>query len=533
MTNKKRKILLCNEASFLNSGYANYGRQIMQRLFDTNKYELAELGCYGIAQDPRRKSIPWKYYPNSVDINDSRYEKYTSNTINQFGHWRFEIVCLDFKPDIVFDVRDPWMFDYQSCSHLRKFFNWVVMPAMDSIPQKIEWLTSFNTADILVPYTEWAMEYLSGFNNLYPKTTPAGVDSSVFKITNNKKERMGLPTDSFVVGAVMRNQRRKLIPALFEVIKRVKEKHPNTILYLHTTFPEMAGWNIPSLLIDFELIDSVYFTYKCKKCKVFYPSKFIGPQTFCKKCGEFTCGMSNTMDGISDHEMVDIYNMFDLYIQYAICEGFGMPQIEASACGVPVASVDYSAMSEIVRNIGGFPIKLASLSYEIESHAKRAYPDIDETIKIIIDYIESSQDYKHSKKEETVEKTILHYNWKNIANVWEQIFDGCDISKNKNWYNEPQFTIPKNITIDHSLSHFEIIYNIVVNIIKEPWLMNTNFIQTTLKEIDYGIRHKDNKLSPFTKKMALEQLELYTNAKTFIEELRVSNEKINEDYLLL
>lgn len=528
----KRKILLCNESSFLNSGYANYGRQILQRLHSTNKYTIGELGCYGTINDPRRDSIPWKYYPNSVETTDSRYEKYKSSTLNQFGHWRFDIVCMDFKPDIVFDVRDPWMFDYQSSSHFRQFFRWIVMPAMDSIPQKIEWLTAFNCADVLVPYTEWAKTYLKDFNNLFPKSTPAGIDTNIYRPTRNLKEEYGLPKDSFIIGSVMRNQRRKLIPALLEVFKSVRDKHPETILYLHTTFPEMSGWNIPSLLVDFGLTNSVYFTYRCKNCKTFYPSKFVGPQTFCKNCSEFSCTMSSTMDGISDEELVAIYNMFDLYVQYAICEGFGMPQIEASACGVPVASVDYSAMSEVSRNIGGFPIPLASVSYELESHAKRAYPNIDETIKIIIDYIESSDEYKYTKKQEAVNKTYQHYDWNNIAKIWENIFDSVDISKNKDWNTEQQFIIPNNLNLDHSSSNFDIVNHIVCNILKEPWLMQTNFIQNTLCEMDYGIQKIDNKIMPFTRKTGLEKLEKYTNAKAFLDDIRVSQKKLSEDYLL-
>lgn len=528
----KKRILLCNEASFLNSGYSNYGREILNRLYKTDKYEIAELACYGKINDSKAKDIPWKYYANSVESTDPRYEKYNSSPLNQFGHWRFDIVCLDFKPNIVFDVRDPWMFDYQSSSPLRKFFHWIVMPAMDSIPQKIEWLTSFGTADILVPYTEWSKEYLKNYKNLYSQTTPAGINTEVFTSKKNRKKEFGIPENSFIIGSVMRNQRRKLIPALFEVIKRIKETHHNVVLYLHTTYPEMSGWNIPSLLLDFGLVDSVYFTYKCKSCKFFYPSKFNGPQSFCKKCGKFESTLSGTMNGISDSELSDIYNMFDIYVQYAICEGFGIPQIEASSCGVPVFSVDYSAMSEVVRNVGGYPIKLSSLSYEIENHAKRAYPDIEYTVKIIKDYIDSSKEFKNSKKEETKLLTQKLYNWDNISKVWEDILDSVEVDSKKNWVSEPQFKLPKNIRINKNLNNFDIVHDICVNVIKDEDLMRTNFIQATLLEMDHGIQKVGNKVLPFTREMALEKLEKYANMKAFIDQLRMDKERIAEDYIL-
>ena len=57
--NRKKKILLCNEASFLNTGYATYGRELMKRLYASNKYELAEFSTYASHQDERFSHIPW------------------------------------------------------------------------------------------------------------------------------------------------------------------------------------------------------------------------------------------------------------------------------------------------------------------------------------------------------------------------------------------------------------------------------------------------------------------------------------------
>ena len=109
MPDKKKRILFRNEASFLYSGYGKYGKEVMKRLHKTGKYELAEFATYGIVNDPRCKSIPWKYYANAPAKNDPRIQEYNKNPTNQFGEWRFERVLLDFKPDIVFDIRDFWM----------------------------------------------------------------------------------------------------------------------------------------------------------------------------------------------------------------------------------------------------------------------------------------------------------------------------------------------------------------------------------------------------------------------------------------
>ena len=99
---------MCNDAHFLKTGYAKYGNEVLNRLVDTGKYELAELACYGEVGDERNRNARWMYYANAVGKDDPRYNLYNSNVKNEFGLWRFERVLLDFKPDIVWDIRDFW-----------------------------------------------------------------------------------------------------------------------------------------------------------------------------------------------------------------------------------------------------------------------------------------------------------------------------------------------------------------------------------------------------------------------------------------
>jgi glycosyltransferase involved in cell wall biosynthesis len=525
----KKRILLCGEYSGLNSGYANWSRNLLEGLHSSNKYELAEFACFCSINDLKSVKTKWKIYPNSVIPSDERYKTYKSNPNNTFGQWRFDAVCLDFKPDIVIDFRDPWMFDYQSFSPLRRYFKWIIMPPVDSIPQRNEWITIFSNADLVIPYTNWAKDYLSYFKNLklFNKISPAGVDHDTFKSKKVSKEEFGLPKDSFVIGAVMRNQKRKLIPALFEMISKLD----NCILYLHTTYPELNGWNIPSLLLQFNVMNKVYFTYKCRLCKKHYCSHYSGINTVCKYCSKPSSMFATTSSGITDEQLSEIYNTFDIYVQYAVCEGFGMPQIEASSCGIPVFSVDYSAMSEVVRNIDGFPLPLANLQYEMESHAKRAYPDIDKTIDLINEYRNLSDDDKNTIKHNTRTKTIEYYSWNNIVKVWEDAIDSIDLSTSKDWNSTDKYELPDNIRLDYSLSNFDFINDICCNIIKEPGLMKTQMIQHTLHSLDHGTSKNGSNIEQYTKRHAAENLERFARQKAMIEHIRTTPGKINEDYI--
>ena len=59
---RKKRILFCSEATFLNTGYATYTREILNYLHGTGKYEIAEMSSYGQRNDPRAANIPWQYY---------------------------------------------------------------------------------------------------------------------------------------------------------------------------------------------------------------------------------------------------------------------------------------------------------------------------------------------------------------------------------------------------------------------------------------------------------------------------------------
>ena len=71
--------------------------------------------------------------------------------------------------------------------------------------------------------------------------------------------------------------------------------------------------------------------------------------------------MPNVGQGLSIPDLIKVYNLFDLYVQYAICEGFGMPQVEAAGCGVPIAAVNYSAMADVLKFTKGYPIDVKNV----------------------------------------------------------------------------------------------------------------------------------------------------------------------------
>ena len=55
---------------------------------------------------------------------------------------------------------------------------------------------------------------------------------------------------------------------------------------------------------------------------------------------------------IADEDLPALYNLADLFVFPSLYEGFGLPPLEAMACGTPVVSSDVSSLPEVVGEAG-------------------------------------------------------------------------------------------------------------------------------------------------------------------------------------
>lgn len=104
-------------------------------------------------------------------------------------------------------------------------------------------------------------------------------------------------------------------------------------------------------------------------------------------------------------KLLKIYNSATLYVSTALNEGFGMPQLEAMACGCPVVSPHNSAMIEVVENRGctisgwneeDWIVTISNLLNSPEKLEKMKNPDISEydwekIIMRVKQYVESQK----------------------------------------------------------------------------------------------------------------------------------------------
>jgi len=334
--NRKPRILFVGEASFLATGFATYWNEVIKRLYDTNKFDIAEIGAYAHADDSRNQGVLWKFYPAAPPRNNQKaMQIYNSKPTYQFGEMIFDDVCLEYKPDYVLAIRDWWMDEFILRSPYRKYFTYLWLLTIDGIPQRDLWLESYKQCDGCLTYSQWGMDVMKKTG--LPETdmitvASPGADLDVFKPVPDKKAhkaKMGIDPNAIIIGTVMRNQQRKLYYDLIEAfsiwIQKAKSEGKQdlinkTFLYLHTSYPDQ-GYDIAKAIKEFKIGNRVVMTYMCPKCQIAYPSFFAGELTHCRKCKELCAHTPNAGSSCSREMLAAIMNCFDLYVQYSVCLG--------------------------------------------------------------------------------------------------------------------------------------------------------------------------------------------------------------------
>lgn len=160
---------------------------------------------------------------------------------------------------------------------------------------------------------------------------PCAIDSHVFRIPAARtraemRADAGIPDDAFVVGVVAVNNEwesnRKSLPEALMAFARFHERHQDARLFLHTDVAgrRHGGFDLIAVVDALGIPEGAVIATSAEKYDV----------------------------GIRASDMGRLYSMFDVLLAPSAGEGFGLPVVEAQACGVPVITSDFSAQPELV-----------------------------------------------------------------------------------------------------------------------------------------------------------------------------------------
>ena len=184
-------------------------------------------------------------------------------------------------------------------------------------------------------------EYKNDIKNIYRKNFIKFTYKKVKKVITSsnfaKNEIMKvLNLSDEKIDVVYLSVDEKFNPQPVEKIKEIKEKYginKNYILYIGNAKPHK---NLSRLLSSWQLIN--------EKIKKDYILVLAGVgQKFCYKD-------ENTLiiPFVSEEELAVLYTGATVFVFPSIYEGFGLPPLEAMACGCPVISSNTSSMPEVL-----------------------------------------------------------------------------------------------------------------------------------------------------------------------------------------
>jgi glycosyltransferase involved in cell wall biosynthesis len=315
------KILMIGDSPFLKTGFGIVNSVAVDHLKSLG-HQLVVIG----AQDTQKRDLGkgHVFYPISSPSKDA------------MGWSNVAVTLKKHKPDAVHIIADPatvcmWLLRRD----LIKLPITVYMP-IEGAPMNYNWVQILHQTPNLkiITCSEYGVEELKR-NGLESTMAYHGVSEDFYQYEPEHRRMLRSSVgwdDKFIVMNVAQNVERKQWPRLFEAIKIVASKHPQVVLYAHTVpFDNyhLGGHDLPQLAHQLDIVDSVLFSGRHMKHND-----------------------SVALSHANYPGLVDLYNMADCFVLPSQVEGFGLPLVEAMACGLPVAHTNYGAGAEVVGSAG-------------------------------------------------------------------------------------------------------------------------------------------------------------------------------------
>jgi FkbM family methyltransferase len=284
-----------------------------------------------------------------------------------FGNDTLHVDYLQFECDLLITLMDAWVIQAFALGDAR----WCPWVPIDADPPPPGVLGALSPAYQPIAYSRFGERQLreSGFEPLY---VPHGIDTQVFKPLDQHTARQTIgPVDDdvFLVGMVAANKghpSRKCFDEHVRAFKLFSERHEDVMFYLHTDWTGTNGVAIEPLM-EINEVDQ---------------SRVARPPFY-----KYQRGM------LGAEYMVNAYNALDVLVNVTRGEGFGLPIMEAQACGVPVIVGDWTAMPELVTDDTGWKVSESTPFYEQET-----YQQIP-SVEAIVDALEEAYQQRGQRRE--------------------------------------------------------------------------------------------------------------------------------------
>ena len=313
------RALWYSNAPWAGTGYGQQTQQAVQRLIKDG-HEVAIHAIYGL----EAATSTWngiKIYPRGVN-------PYSDDIV--VAHW-MEWTQATNLPKLLMTLFDVWVLKAPNLEKVPNIASWVPVDHQPCPPEVAQWCSRPNVMPVAMSKFGADMLNRLDIRNVY---VPHAIES-VFEPTPFVKDQqgkqmsgrqiMGFSDDEFVVMMTAANKGvyppRKAFAENFMAFGMFAQKHPDAVLYMHSDqTPSMGG-------IDLKVL--------AEMCGI--------PENRIRYADPYLYRL-----GFPHHAMAALYTGADVLLAASMGEGFGIPVIEAQACGTPVIVSNFTAQPELV-----------------------------------------------------------------------------------------------------------------------------------------------------------------------------------------
>ena len=300
------------------TGYGQQVKHLIDRLMK-HGIKTANLSNYGLQGSMSEiKSAHGKvpHYP-------AGYKPYSDDVIPVWHNHFAE--QFEGKKSAVLTLYDQWV--YNDIQFDGNIIAWTPLDHVTLPPAVLKFLLRHNVTPVTMsPHGQRQLEK-AGVESVY---IPHSIDTAIMKPTDTvfgvpTREYLDVPEDAFLVSLVAANKANGLVhrKALAEQLMAFaifRQTHPDAYLYIHSEpSPVFGGFNIPQLLKAVGLSEQFVRILNSDVNRVGYPAEFLA----------------------------GVYTASDVMLQATYGEGFGVPVIEAQACGSRVITSNWAATQDL------------------------------------------------------------------------------------------------------------------------------------------------------------------------------------------
>ena len=316
------RVLWVSNAPWASTGYGQQTAQVVPRL-KADGIEVAIAANYGLEAN----TTDWPSSAGPVKVYPRGFEQWSNDVVPAHMYdWHSEEPNAETLIITLFDV---WVFKGPKWGDW-KVASWTPIDHSPIPTDVVTWSKQTYVKPIAMSQFGKSLYDQMGIDSFY---VPHAIEK-VFKRTEQvtyqgetykSRELLNISEDKFVVGMNAANKgvmpNRKAFGENLLAFSMFANKHDDAVLYLHTDpTGAMGGINLPHLIQAVGL----------PKEKVIFADPYM------------------LRSGMPQELLACVYSGFDVLLATSYGEGFGIPTIEAQACGVPVIASNFAASAELV-----------------------------------------------------------------------------------------------------------------------------------------------------------------------------------------